>query len=218
MEVIFGWISTYGYAALFALLVTGIVGLPIPEETMLVFCGYLISKGKLHPAATLGAAVAGSWCGISASYWIGRTLGLGVVHKFGKYLHVTDAQLAAVHGWFDRRGHWALFFGYYIAGVRHVTAVIAGASKLEFPSFLLYAWSGGLVWVSAFLTLGYVIGERWREIAELVHSYMRVVGFAVVVIGLAYWYFRPRSSSASPTEDAVPTSDAVASPETPRRS
>ena len=51
MEAVFGWISTYGYAGIFFALVLGIVGLPIPDETVMVFCGYLISTGRLHPVA-----------------------------------------------------------------------------------------------------------------------------------------------------------------------
>src|SRR5579862_6334872 len=99
MEAVFGWVATYGYGALFGLLIFGIVGLPIPDETLLVFCGYLISKGRLNAYGTAFAAVAGSWCGITVSYWIGRTAGLGAVHRFGRYLHVGDRHLNRVHGW-----------------------------------------------------------------------------------------------------------------------
>ena len=172
MEAVFAWVSTYGYGALFGLLVLGIIGLPVPDETLLVFCGYLISQGKLGALGTLLSAVGGSWCGITGSYIIGRTAGIEVVHRFGRFFHVGDRQLAMVHKWFDRSGHWALFFGYYIAGVRHFTAIAAGASKLEIRTFILYAWTGALCWVVAFLTLGYFIGEEWRQVAGLVHSYM----------------------------------------------
>ena len=55
-----------------------------------------------------------------------------------------------VHAWFDRVGHWALFLGYYIAGVRHFTAIVAGTSKLKFTHFMAYAWTGGLLWISTF--------------------------------------------------------------------
>ncbi len=184
MDAVFGWVSTYGYGALFGLLVFGIVGLPVPDETLLVFCGYLISQGRLNAAGTLAAAVGGSWCGITISYIIGRTLGLGVVHRFGKYLRVNDRHLERVHGWFQKSGHWALFGGYYIAGVRHFTAIVAGASKLEFGSFLLFAWSGALCWAAAFLTLGYIIGEQWRRIAELVETYSLYTFFVILAVVL----------------------------------
>lgn len=202
MEAVFAWVATYGYAALFGLLVFGIIGLPVPDETLLVFCGYLISQGKLTAAGTLAAAVGGSWCGITGSYLIGRTAGIEAVHRFGRYFHIGDRQLELVHKWFDRSGHWALFFGYYIAGVRHFTAVVAGASKLEVRTFVIYAWTGAVCWVAAFLTLGYFIGEEWRQVAETVHGYMHYISY--VLIGLAaigfaaHWWWRRRSSPRIP--------------------
>ena len=196
MEFVFQWVSTYGYGALFLLLMLGVVGLPIPDETLLVFCGYLISRGTLNPALTLGTAVAGSWCGISLSYTIGRTLGIGVVHRFGKYLHLDETRLFRVQRWFDRRGHWALFGGYYIAGVRHLTAIIAGASGLKFAHFALFAWSGAVCWAAAFLTLGYFIGEDWRRIAELIHRYVLYGSIVVIAMVLVYVLVRRRRGVA----------------------
>src|SRR6202163_1486440 len=195
MEAVFGWVATYGYGALFGLLILGIVGLPIPDETLLVFCGYLISQGKMSAPGTYLAALAGSCCGITVSYFIGRTAGLGVVHRFGKYLHMNEQRLEKVHRWFEHSGHWALFAGYYVAGVRHFTAIIAGASKLEFHSFALFAWSGAATWVAVFLALGYVIGEQWRRVAELVNRYLLYASALVAALALLYlvvlWY-RPR--------------------------
>ncbi|PYT11720.1 MAG: DedA family protein [Acidobacteria bacterium] len=197
MESVFQWVSTYGYGAIFLLLMLGIVGLPVPDETLLVFCGYLISKGKMHPLGALLSALAGSWCGISLSYTIGRTLGLGAVHRFGKYLHITEERLQRVHQWFDRIGHWALFVGYYIAGVRHFTAIVAGTSKLSFPSFIAFAWSGGLLWVSTFLTLGYFLGENWKRIADSIHEYLLYASIALIVVALCYYLFLRRRKIAN---------------------
>src|SRR5262249_21459677 len=132
MDAVLDWVSTYGYAGIFLALVLGIVGVPVPDETLMVFCGYLISTGRLHPMGAFLSALAGSWCGITTSYYIGRTFGAGVTHRFGKYIGITDARLEHVHSWFNRAGHWALFIGYYIAGVRHFTAIVAGISQPEF--------------------------------------------------------------------------------------
>ena len=42
---ILAWITHYGYGAIFCLLALGIVGLPAPDETLLAFSGYLVSRG-----------------------------------------------------------------------------------------------------------------------------------------------------------------------------
>jgi membrane protein DedA with SNARE-associated domain len=185
-------IVTHGPQLLFVLLLLGVVGLPIPDETLLVFCGYQISQGKMPMIPTWLFALAGSWCGISLSYTIGRTLGLGVVTRFGKYLHITEERLNKVNAWFDRIGHWALFCGYYIAGLRHFTAIVAGISKLRFPVFAAYAWSGGILWVTTFLALGYVLGDRWEQIFEVIHHYLLYASIAVLAAAGLWYYLRYR--------------------------
>jgi membrane protein DedA with SNARE-associated domain len=197
VESVFDWVANYGAGTLFLLLTLGIVGLPIPEETLLVFSGYLIFKGALNPVETLAAGVLGSWCGISMSYWIGRTVGLGVVHRFGKRLHLGDENLDRAHRWFDRKGHWALFGGYYVVGVRHLTAIVAGASRLDFTEFMLYAWSGGFGWVVSFLALGYFVGEDWRRIAGLVDRYLVYLSIVLVAIVFLYWLLVRRKERTS---------------------
>jgi membrane protein DedA with SNARE-associated domain len=198
MDGVFAWVAAHGYGALYLLLALGVIGLPIPDETLLVFTGYLISRGSLHPVGALAAAIAGAWTGISGSYLLGRTLGVGAVHRYGKYVHLTETRLAYVHQWFDRIGHWMLLVGYYIIGVRHLTAVVAGMSRVGYPTFIAYAWTGGALWVTTFLTMGYFLGENWRPIAELVHHY--VVYFSVVVVaGAALWYvLRQRAARTKP--------------------
>lgn len=192
MDAVFQWLTTYGDGMLFLLLMLGVVGLPVPDETLLVFSGYLISRGRMHPLQTWLCAVGGSWCGISLSYTIGRTLGLGVVHRYGKYLHITQERIDRVHGWFDRIGHWALVGGYFIAGVRHFTAIVAGTSGLRFVSFIAYAWTGGILWVTTFLTVGYYIGENWLAIAEAIHRYVLYGSMVVVAAALGYWLWARR--------------------------
>jgi membrane protein DedA with SNARE-associated domain len=197
MDAVFHWIATYGYGFIFFALMMGVVGLPIPDETLLVYCGYLISTGHMRPLPAWLCAVAGSWCGISLSYAIGRTLGLGVVHRFGKYLHITQERMDYVHSWFDRIGHWALLAGYYIAGVRHFTAIVAGTSKLRFVSFAAYAWTGGLLWATTFLTLGYYLGENWQRVFETIHHYILYFSIAVILAAAGYFWFTRRKNATS---------------------
>ena len=45
---ILAWITEYGYAAIIGLLMLGIVGLPVPDETLLTFTGYLVFRGTFR--------------------------------------------------------------------------------------------------------------------------------------------------------------------------
>jgi membrane protein DedA with SNARE-associated domain len=184
------WVAHYGYAGLFGLLILGIVGLPVPDETLLVFSGYLISRGRLNPILTYLAGCGGSMCGISLSYWLGRTLGRKAVLRFGKYIGVTEQRLERTHQWFQRAGEWLLAFGYFIPGVRHLTALVAGTSELEFRTFAVFAWSGGAVWVAVFLGAGYFVGENWQRGLTLVHRYAFAAAAIAVGVGAVAWVIR----------------------------
>jgi membrane protein DedA with SNARE-associated domain len=162
-------VTAYGPPALTVLLVLGIVGLPVPDETLLVFCGYLVYSGHFSFPSIWIAAAAGSLMGISISYILGRTLGLAVIHRYGKRLGATEERLEKVHQWLKGVGHWGLAFGYFIPGVRHFTAVVAGATGLEYRIFATYAYTGGIFWVTVFLLLGYFLGESWQRVSENAH-------------------------------------------------
>src|SRR5438045_8625797 len=69
------WIAHYGYPAIFLLLIGGIVGFPVPDQLLLIISGYLILTGSLSMTPTLIAAVLGSICGITLSYFLGRSSG-----------------------------------------------------------------------------------------------------------------------------------------------
>jgi membrane protein DedA with SNARE-associated domain len=186
METLLGWVTHYGSVSLFFLTMLGIVGLPIPDETLLVFSGYLIFRGKLNPLFTFSMAFLGSVTGITVSYFLGRIYGLKLIHKYGRYFHFTEARFQKVHNWFERIGRWSLFFGYYIAGVRHFTAMVAGASALEYPVFAGFAYCGAFTWVLAFLSLGYFVGDRWERASEQIHRYTLIGGAAIGAILVLY--------------------------------
>ncbi len=192
METLLAWLLHYGYAGLFVLLLMGIVGLPIPDETLLAFSGYLISKGKFHPGSTFAAAFAGSACGISLSYLIGRTAGYQVARRYGRYVRLTEQRLNQVHRWFDRIGDWLLAVGYFIPGVRHFTALVAGMSKLDYGKFALFAYTGAAVWVATFLSIGYLVGENWQPVMQAVHHYTLASLLVVAIAGAALWWIRIR--------------------------
>jgi membrane protein DedA with SNARE-associated domain len=196
METIGHWIHLYGYEGIFFLLFLGIVGLPIPDETLLTFAGYLIFKGDLKPAPTYAAAFLGSACGISISYGLGRSLGLFLVHHYGRLFRITPEQLDRVHAWFDRFGTWTLLFGYFVPGVRHLTAVVAGTSKLKPFHFAIFAYSGALIWAATFIGVGFYFGDQWTQVLEQVHRNLMaltLIALSLIVIYLIWRYFKMRN-------------------------
>jgi membrane protein DedA with SNARE-associated domain len=112
------------------------------------------------------------------------------IHRYGRYVHITEERVNMAHAWFARVGHWGLTFGYFIPGFRHLSAFAAGMSALEAPQFALFAYPGGCLWVASFLGLGYFLGERWQAVEKSIEHYFAVVTVSLVILVAAYLLWR----------------------------
>lgn len=162
------WLVHYGGFALFTLLALEIIAFPIPGEPLMLVAGVLMDNGDLNIITTVFAAYAGAIVGIHLSYLLGYTAGHHLLVKYGGYIGITNAKLQKAHDWVARFGKWALFIGYFIPGVRHLTGFLSGASYLEYPTFALFAGLGALLWVSTFLSAGYFFSEYFMSMYELI--------------------------------------------------
>lgn len=151
-------------------------------------------NGNLHIPFTLLAAYAGSICGITLSYLIGRTAGHYLVNKYGGWIGLTHERLADVHAWFEKYGKWTLSFGYFIPGVRHLTGFASGMTELEYDKFALYAYTGAVVWVTTFLSFGYFFGRYCCGIFENIDvgiDKLFIIALIAIVLYVVYKIINP---------------------------
>lgn len=190
----------YGYLAIFFFLVLGIVGLPLPDEVLMTFVGYLSSIGKMKLIPSFFSAFLGSICGITVSYLLGNRLGYPFLRKYGSKFFINQHRLKKTQQMFRKFGNWLLFFGYFIPGVRHLTAYMAGIAEISFPRFSLYAYTGAFFWCSTFIGLGHILGNNWRMIFQIMHKYGMVILWFVlplVAVGIS-WYLWYQTQSDKP--------------------
>ncbi len=193
-----GWVSRHGALGLFSLLVLGVFGFPLPDETLLAFAGFLAYRGEAALPAVMVAAFAGSCVGITFTYALGRLLGRRRIVRFASRFGLTEVRLDAVHRWFDRWGKWTLLVGFFVPTFRHLNALVAGTSHLRPAVFATFAWTGALLWSQTFVLLGYAFGEEWHLVAGFVsdHTTEAYVLAGVVVaalIGFRLWRRRRRA-------------------------
>lgn len=179
-------IGQYGHMAVFLLLTLGIVGLPLPDEILLTYIGYVTSIGKIHFAFTLVSAFAGAVCGISISYLLGIKLGEPFLRKYGPRFFIKEKAILRTNTLFNKYGSLVLFICYFIPGVRHVAAYLAGITRFSFKRFATFAYTGAFVWVLTFLVLGNRLGSNWKVVFSYVHEYTWFVIIPLAILGTMF--------------------------------
>jgi len=103
------------------------------------------------------AAILGNTIG----YWIGRLVGPPLLRPraglAGKILKQEYAD--KTRDFFESRGHIALVLARFVPVVRTFVTLVAGISKMSFPTFIGYSAIGGVLWGSGVTILGYFLGR-----------------------------------------------------------
>jgi membrane protein DedA with SNARE-associated domain len=189
MHLLFLSITKYSYFEIFIALGLGIVGLPIPDETLMAYVGFLVFQGKLNYLFTVMVAFMGTSCGITIGYILGRKFGNPFIKRYSAKIYVNSERIQNAEKFYNRYGKFALFIGYFIPGVRHLMAIFAGTSLMPYRVFALFAYAGGLLWTITFVSLGYFLGEKWHNVYMYSHRYIIPgVLVSIIVLGMAvYW-------------------------------
>ncbi|WNC14230.1 DedA family protein [Brevibacillus brevis] len=192
------FLMKYGYVGIFVALALGVVGVPIPDEVLMTYAGYAVSRGVLYMPYTLISAFLGASAGISISYWIGLKWGLPLLLKVGPYLHISPKKIESTQRMFTKYGPYLLLVGYFLPGVRHISAYLAGIASMEFRRFAGFAYAGALIWSITFLFLGRTLEKEWFKVVVYIRHYgLTSLMIAVSVALAAYLIIRWRQNFKS---------------------
>lgn len=165
------------------------VGLLVPGEVTLLIAGLLASQGMLELWGLMIAASIGAVLGDSAGYWIGRSGGVKVLRRYGKYFFFKEKYLDTTESYFKAHGGKTVLFGRFVGVVRAFGPVVAGISRMPYGRFLAYDVIGAILSVTLILVLGYFFGESWSLVSDLL-GWGGAVAFGLIVVvaaGIALW-------------------------------
>jgi membrane protein DedA with SNARE-associated domain len=182
-------IAHFGYFGIIIVLIGGIVGLPVPDEVLLTYVGYKVFQGTLSYIPSLLSAFVGAIGGISLSYFIGYKFGLPLIKKFGPKIHITENKINRTQKLFLKVGPVIILVGYFIPGVRHLTAYVAAINNFPFRKFIAYAYTGAFLWSFTFVTLGRKLGEDWDLVEFYVSKYSIYLILSFFVLSLMIYFF-----------------------------
>lgn len=178
------YVAQWGYPLISAMIMLGNVGLPVPEETVLLAAGYFAAKRMLTLQALIPTAIVSATCGDSLGFLIGRRGGRRVILRYGGAIGVTQQRIARTEEFFERYGPWTVFVARFVPGLRFMAGPLAGAFGMPFGRFLPYNLAGAVTYCSAVVSIGYVLAPGLDEVIHLFAMANWTVALAALVVGL----------------------------------
>jgi membrane protein DedA with SNARE-associated domain len=190
-------VGLFGAAFLIAL---EVIVLPIPSELVLLLTGVSAAQGSFSLIGAILATTAGSLIGAAALYmigwWVSEERIRSLVKRFGKYIGFRLKDFDKAVHWFERYGVPIVLFGRLIPVVRSLVSIPAGLTRMSPVKFFSFTALGSLVWNTAWISAGFVLGENW-EVAERFSSVIDYVVYAVlafILIQLVIRFIKARKS------------------------
>jgi membrane protein DedA with SNARE-associated domain len=174
-------VEAAGYPLLFVLVMGESGGVPIPGETALITAAVLASRGKLQIEWVIALAATAAIVGDNIGYLIGRKGGRWLLERPGHFHRQRLEVLRIGEPFFERHGPKAVFFGRFVLGLRVWASWLAGATRMQWRSFLLWNALGGICWASGIGLLAYFLGNSAGNAIEAFGIY----GLVAAVLALA---------------------------------
>jgi membrane protein DedA with SNARE-associated domain len=192
------FISSYGYLAVFILMLAESACIPVPSELTMPFAGALaagaVAGVHMNLVLAIAAGVAGNLAGSYVAWGVGAYGGRAAWHRWGRYLLLRDDDIDKAERWFRRHGTKAVFFGRLLPVVRTFISLPAGLARMPPARFGIYTVLGCIPWTAALAWAGYVVGRNWGNVASALHgpSYALAALLVLLVIAVFLMLLRRR--------------------------
>ncbi|MFB7274011.1 DedA family protein [Streptomyces sp. NPDC056244] len=171
-----------------------LIGFFLPGDSLLFTTGLLVTSGTLgHPlwlVCTL--VVLAAIIGDQVGYLFGRKVGPALFKRPDSRLFKQE-NVEKAHEFFEKYGPKSLVLARFVPVVRTFTPIIAGVSRMNYRSFIIFNVIGGTLWGAGVTLLGAALGK-----IEFVHKNIEMILILIVLISvlpIVIEFLRARSKS-----------------------
>ena len=182
LRFVSGLLLAHGYIVIFIGAALDNFGLPASGDVVLFAGGWFSNRGHAALPLVMLSGFAGALASDNAVYWIGRIGGRPLITRVLKmrFLHflINEGTLEKVERYFEAHGGKMVFVGRFGPGLRSMTPLFAGVSRMKYYKFFPYNLSAAAVWAVAYTLVGYVFGAYWSELLAVAQSF----GYGIVAL------------------------------------
>jgi membrane protein DedA with SNARE-associated domain len=106
--------------------------------------------------------------------------------RYGTYFHLNESRIKIGQYLFLRYGSKVVFFARFVAVLRSIVGLLAGANYMPWQSFLIANVAGAVAWVGAYCLGAYYIGWEITRLAAPVGIALGITVVAIIVFVAAF--------------------------------
>jgi membrane-associated protein len=153
------FLADHPFSVVFAASLIEAMGVPFPSRVILILTpAFLVTESdlvRLIVVATMGAVL-----GDHVPYLAGRLAGTRMLGLYCKVTLASERCVEKTLDYFSRFGSGTLLLSRFSTSVRIFASACAGCGRVTYPRYLTLDTIGTVVYTSACVLLGYLIGER----------------------------------------------------------
>jgi membrane protein DedA with SNARE-associated domain len=181
-------VAALGYMGIFVLMFLESSFFPFPSEVVMVPAGYLAFKGEMDLTLVILFGILGSLGGALFNYYLAVVLGRPFLHRYGRYILISEETLTKMENFFKTHGSISTFSGRLIPGVRQYISLPAGLARMNLMKFSIYTSLGAGIWVTILALIGYFIGNNEALVKEYVTTItLLLLGSLVLLAAFYIW-------------------------------
>ena len=190
LDFVMGLLLTHGYLVIFLGAALDNFGLPSSGDIVLFAGGFFANNGQAVLPLVMLSGFAGALVSDNSVYWIGRIGGRPLIDRILKIrllqLLINEKSLEKVERYFESHGGKTVFVGRFGPGLRSMTPLFAGVTRMGYFRFVPYNVAAALVWAVVYSLIGYVFGQYWSELLAVARSFGFSVMALVILVTVAF--------------------------------
>ena len=167
--------------------------IPFPSELIMPLAGWMLINEKALPVSYVLVAGAygglGNTIGSIIAYVVGMWAGRPLLNKYGRYILISQHDLALADRWFSRSGSWTVFVSRLLPIIRTYISLPAGIARMNIVKFIIYTFMGSFIWSAGLAYGGYLMGEHWEQLRDAMRPFDPVF-IAIIIALIALYIYR----------------------------
>lgn len=186
-------LQSYGYWII-------LLGTFLEGETIVIIAGVLAAQGQMSFGGVVLCAFIGSSLSDQLMFSIGKYKGNAILARFPR-LQQKKKRVARLLRKYDL----LLILGFrFIYGIRNITPIVLGLSRVRHGRFLALNLAGALVWAASFTAAGYYFGQAVEELLRLFGISALLILIGVILSIALFIFIRRRRKKSEPVIRELP--------------